>query len=428
MRNPYVTGSYVTQQRHYGRRELLDFLLHGESRAYWVVGSRRIGKTSLLRQLEILAAESDLLVPLYWDMQGGDTMARLGQYLLDAVCDGGERFDALGVSTAACTQDDALVLLNMLRRAATRAGRQLLLLCDETEALVKVAEAEPEAAQRLHNQLTAAPGLRVVMTSTRAIYRLHDVCRNWPTSPFLFGFDISQTLGSLRPDEAHSLILQLETETPVRAEPDVVDTVSECTNDHPYLIQLLCSRLFQADGWLRAVTDDDLQVDPVLRSFFQTDFASLTEADRRVVWAVYDAAVMEEKTLQTVVNEHPVQLHQRVHNLESLGFLRRVYGQLAIGNQFLANWLATERNALVATPVAAASETAIQTALAVQQAQEASFLVTRLNARRDRLVKLESLRAGDLVNVSPQVLAEIAQVQDEIRHLRRLLDEIWPGG
>jgi hypothetical protein len=130
--------------------------------------------------------------------------------------------------------------------------------------------------------------------------------------------------------------------------------------------------------------------------------------------------------LQEVVNEHPAQLHQRLHYLESLGYLRRVYGQWAIGNQFLVNWLAIERPALRAAPAAPTSEAAVQKALAMQQTQEASFLVARLNARRGRLVELETIRARDLLAVSPQVLAEIGRLQDEIVHLRRLLDEIWP--
>jgi hypothetical protein len=424
VRNPYVTGGYVTDYKHYGRRELIDHLLHGEGRAYLVVGNRRIGKTSLLRQLELQAVSEGALAPLYWDMQGGDTIERLGQYLADAVRDASPRFEALIGPSETLPENDLLAALALLRRAAMRSGKELLLLCDEAEALVRIVQDAPEAAQRLHRQLTAAPGLRVVMTATRAVYQLHDVCCGWSTSPFLVGFDVSQTLGSLAPSDARALIRQTQAETPVQVEPAIVDAISECTNDHPYLIQLLCARLFQGEGWLRAINDDDLQVEPGLRGFFANDFSSLTEADRRVVWAVYDAAVLEEKALQATVEEHPAQLHQRLRNLESLGHLRRVYGQWAIGNQFLLSWLATERSNLGALPAAVTSETAMRTALAVHQAQEATFLIARLNARRSRLVELEAQRARELLATSPQVLAEIAHLQDEITHLRRLVDEI----
>ncbi len=172
MRNPYVTGSYVTGSQHYGREDLLDYLLNGGSRACWVVGTRRIGKTSLLRQLELLARAGKRLVPLYWDMQGCNSFADLGRYLADAVRDRAEVFESLGVSQNLLEEEDALALLVNLRRLVQRAGRELLLLCDETEVLVNIAAAEPEAMQRLHSQLTGGVGLRSVMASTRRIYRM----------------------------------------------------------------------------------------------------------------------------------------------------------------------------------------------------------------------------------------------------------------
>lgn len=201
MRNPYVTGVYVTGHRHYGRRQMLDYLLHGEDHAYWVIGNRRMGKTSLLRQLELLAQSEPHWLPVYWDMQGCDTFARLGQYLRDAIGEQKERFEALELPLSLLDEEDVPTLLASLRRAAYRKGLTLFLLCDETEALIKLARTEPEAMQRLHRELTAGAGLRVVATSTRAIYQMHDICHDWPTSPFLTGFDMSQTLSSLSPPQ-----------------------------------------------------------------------------------------------------------------------------------------------------------------------------------------------------------------------------------
>jgi hypothetical protein len=424
VRNPYITGPYVTERRHYGRKELLDYLLHGENQACWVVGNRRIGKTSLLRQLELTALAEGRQVPLFWDMQGSDDYARLGQYLSDAANEHCDRLEPLGVSAAALNEEDPAVLLTTLRRAAHRAGRELLLLCDETEVLIKIARDAPDAMQRLHRAMTAGAGLRMVATSTQAIYELHDVCEAWPTSPFLAGFDMSQALSSLTQHSARALICQSQHAEPVQVAPEVIDAICDCTNNHPYLIQLLCSRLFQEGGWLRPLTEDDLVVDPVLKGFFNVDYRSLTPADRRILGAVHAAQVIDEATLVALAGgDNTAELHRRVHNLERLGYLRRIYGQFAIGNQFLANWLAGEP----ATPEAVQagiSEAALTTALSRRQVQETSFLQTRLNSQRTRLVELEALRARDLLNVSPQVLVEIEEQQRQIIHLRRLLGEI----
>ena len=122
MRNPYITGSFVTGSHHYGRIGLLDYLLHGESRAYWVVGNRRIGKTSLLRQLEWQATQEDRLMPLFWDLQGCRSFGCIGEYLVDAIRDRAEQIEALGITPAALPADDALALLTMLRRQAVPRG------------------------------------------------------------------------------------------------------------------------------------------------------------------------------------------------------------------------------------------------------------------------------------------------------------------
>ncbi len=422
MRNPYVTGSYVTGSRHYGREDLLDYLLHGESRACWVVGNRRIGKTSLLRQLEVLALADARLVPIFWDMQGCGSFLYLGRYLADAVQDHAGILESLGMLPTLVDEEDALALLVNLRRLAMRTGRELLLLCDETEVLISIAKSEPESMQRLHRQLTAGVGLRSVMTSTRRIYGMHDVCRDWSTSPFLAGFDMSRTLGSLAPAAAEALIVQAQAPERVRVTPEVVEAISHATNNHPLLLQLLCSRLFLEDGSLRGLQDDDLHVEPILAGFFEHDFLQLTEASRRVVLAVHREALADETLLLQVTGDSPAELSQRLDNLEGLGYLRRAYDRVEIGNDFLANWLAAAGEQLDAMPVLDTSDAAMRRAFARQQQRDTSSLVAQLNARRTRLVELELVRAQELTSVSSQVLAEIDLVQGEIAALHTVLD------
>ncbi len=426
MRNPYVTGPYVTGDNHYGRHELIDFLLHGEGRAYWVVGNRRIGKTSLLRELERLVLDGDRMVPLVWDMQGCNSFAALGRYLADAVHDSAVRFEALGLPPTAFQEEDALVLLGALRRQAMRAGRELLLLCDETEVLINIARQEPEAMQRLHAQLTGGAGLRVVATSTHRIYLLHDVCREWPTSSFLGGFDMSRTLGGLDQAAAEALITQAQAlaDERVAAAPETVAAICEATNNHPFLIQMLCARLF-VEGTLRSISDDDLRVDSALAGFFAYDFRQLTDADRLLMLSVHRAGRADPATLADGSSRS--ELSQRLYNLVTLGYLRRVDGRVAPGNAFLAAWLGTEAEALQFAPPSQTSEAALRTALQRQQAQDIDSLISQLNARRARLVELEFVRAREFLAVAPQVLDEIEQLQTEIAELRSLLERRRPS-
>jgi hypothetical protein len=415
MRNPYITGPYVLGRRHYGRSDLLDRLLHGESHAYWVIGNRRIGKTSLLRQLETLALTDERLLPIFWDMQGCDSIERLGCYLADAIQERLDELMALGLSVEMAREENVLTLLPALRRTVARAGRELLLLCDETEVLINIACEEPELAQRLHHELTYGVGQRVVAVSTRTIYQMHEVCRSWPTSPFLAGFDLSQMLGSLDAASALALVVQAQADEQVEVEPDVSAAVCELSNCHPFLLQLLCARLFQPNGSLRPVDDADLAVDPLLGGFFQNDLSALSDFERRIIWSAFERGKADEAALAASSGEASVPLQRPLSELERLGYLRRVNDQWSIGNRFLANWLAAERLKVSPEDLRAASEPE------PMSRRDTAALIDQLNDRRSRLVELEVIRARALLGVSAHVLAEIRQTEDEIRELRASL-------
>ncbi|MGC8779424.1 MAG: hypothetical protein ACP5UQ_01010 [Anaerolineae bacterium] len=413
MRNPYITGPYVSGRKHYGRHDLLDRLLHGDADAYWVVGNRRIGKTSLLRQLEKLALDGDRLIPIFWDMQGADSCATLGGYLSDAVRERLDPLLAIGLPAEMTHDENLFALLPVLRRTARNAGRAVLLLCDETEVLINLARAEPESAQRLHAELTRGSGLRVVAVSTRRIYELHEVCKTWPTSPFLAGFDMTQTLGGLDRESAVALVTQAQAEEPVHAAPEVVEAICDLTNCHPYLIQLLCSRVFQPDGSLRPVEDGDLVVDPLLAGFFTNDFGLLSPAEKALVWTIHEQGPLDDATLAERLRRPLPEVQTCLREIGPLGYLRQSDGRWAIGNRFWDGWLALERRRL------SEGEARPQPALARPETVE---LAAQLNARRARLMELELIRARDLLRVAPSVLEEIRQTEQEIRRLRNILE------
>jgi len=52
--SPYITSGPVTGGDFYGRRPLLEEITAGHCRATYVLGTRQMGKTSLLRQAETL--------------------------------------------------------------------------------------------------------------------------------------------------------------------------------------------------------------------------------------------------------------------------------------------------------------------------------------------------------------------------------------
>ena len=72
----FVVGQWVRGAKFYGRRALLDEILEGPRNSIWLLGTRRIGKTSMLKQLEFLTADPEKsgFCPIFWDFQGAEDL------------------------------------------------------------------------------------------------------------------------------------------------------------------------------------------------------------------------------------------------------------------------------------------------------------------------------------------------------------------
>ena len=55
---PYVVGQWVRAENFYGRAAIIEEVLGGNRNWLWLLGTRRIGKTSVLKQLEHLAVKT----------------------------------------------------------------------------------------------------------------------------------------------------------------------------------------------------------------------------------------------------------------------------------------------------------------------------------------------------------------------------------
>ena len=135
MRNPFIAGSWVRADNFFGRGALLREILDGERDSLWVVGARRLGKTSLLKQLEYQVQQSAQtpFVPLYWDLQGSGDVRGLADGLLGSV----EDSEAFRRATDIAVEDleglAAADMLTTLVRRTVKSGWRLLLLVHEAE-------------------------------------------------------------------------------------------------------------------------------------------------------------------------------------------------------------------------------------------------------------------------------------------------------
>ncbi len=340
MISPYVTGKWVTGPQFYGRECLIEIVLHGQDDNLWFIGNRRVGKTSLLKEIARRTVTSQRYLPLYWEMSASQTEADFIDKLHEAVEDA--QLYSLDPRWTGFTFSPPASLRQALRQLAAWTQAQnlrLLLLCDEVEGLLYLAETAPKALQDLRHTLQNHPAIRPVLASTRRLSLLYEYTKQWNTSAFLDGFARHYLL-HFRDDTANQVIAQTQSATPLGVAEPLLAQIRHATGNHPLLLQKLCHQLFDSErGNLRPLLPTDLEPDIQLIGFFEYDFNGLTSDEAKLLRHIHTSPC----TLSDLSSHFPhTNLKLCLRNLNNetgLGFLRQIENTFHISNLFLAHWL-----------------------------------------------------------------------------------------
>jgi DNA-binding winged helix-turn-helix (wHTH) protein len=337
---PYVVGQWVRGATFYGRSAQIAEALAGNRNWLWMLGTRRIGKTSLLKQLEHLTVSSPELgyVPVFWDLQGADRPDELHRDFSDALLDAEERLEAVGVRLNEVRADDLFESLGLLRRRLQSAELRLLLLVDEVEELLHLHRQDPSLLRKLRRAMQSREGIRSVLASSARLWRLADA--EGDTSPFLDGFTQPIAVGTLEDDEARDLIRQVG--LPVESRPafpdDGVERIRDVCGNHPYLIQLLCRRVLRGEDLDEAI--EALAADRAVRFFFEVDFELFNESERTILRAL---AARPSPSLDSIgggATDDANSLPASLKSLQDLGLVRTTpEGELFLPNRLLGRWI-----------------------------------------------------------------------------------------
>ena len=320
---PFVIGQWVCGAKFYGRSDLLAQLREGPRRWCWIAGLRRIGKTSLLKELDFRASrEARPCLSLFWDFQGIDCAEDLALSFCDALLDAEESLERLGIPLGSVEDPHLPSALEKLRTALERRSAELLLLLDEMDEGVPLEGSRPGLGAELWQRLAGFEGLRVVAASSVAL--ADRAAREGSARRLVEPFREPRLLGALDRDDARSLLLQdhlPEPSGPCLGNPGV-ETLLDACGDHPMLLQMAgkrCLELGDAEEALR-----QMEADRSVHHLLAVDFELLSEAERQILRDVAGGG------------DAPVRGAQR---LVDLGVLRRRPGGFAIPNHFLASWL-----------------------------------------------------------------------------------------
>ena len=338
---PFVVGQWVRGEKFYGRDVLIEEILRGPRNWLWLLGTRRIGKTSLLKQIEHLTSRRrpDLgYFPIFWDFQGASDPEELHMGFSDALLDAEDRLEELGIEPGEVEDDNLFRSLGRLRRKLRPKGTQADAALRRSRG---VDQAEREG--RLVTE-QAAP--------RHAVLRGGFV-RSWPRRS---GYGRSRTsaviphrfcTGSAHPLFIHTLsdeaatALICQANLPNDSRPvfddDAVEFLRSQCDNHPYLIQLVAKRYVECGNLQESV--DQVATDPMVSYFFSVDFEMLSETERNIIRII---AENSSSTSNSILDSLPVdadRLSGLLYRLEHLGYIRRNEQQrFVLMNSFFRRW------------------------------------------------------------------------------------------
>ena len=339
MTNPYVVGQWVRGERFYGRSSLIDEILDGPRNSLWVLGTRRIGKTSLLKQLEHLTSSNGHgYVPIFWDFQGADNPGELSLTFSDALLDAEDRLDAIGIEVSDFEGEDLFASMGTLRRKVRSQGRSLLLLCDEVEELLNLHRQDPALLRKLRRAMQSQDGVRSVLTSSIRLCELAE--QRGDTSPFLHGFSPPLYISGLSADDAQALVRQ-DRSLP-RSRPEIDDEgaseICRRCDNHPYLVQLVCKRFLETGDFDEACRQ--VATDRMINYFFSVDFEMLSSTEKTVLRLIAEQGSATDESIHAVMQVATADRDDALQRLENLGFIGRDDERnYVLPSFFLRRWL-----------------------------------------------------------------------------------------
>ena len=336
---PYVVGQWVRGDRFYGRAAQIAEILEGHRNCIWLLGTRRIGKTSLLKQIEYIAetTRDSRYFPIFWDFQGAETPEELHLNFADALLDADERLERIGIGLEDVEAADLFVSLERLRRQLRARKLTLLLLCDEVEELIELHQRDPSLLRKLRHAMQSREDIRTVLASTIRLWALAE--HKEDTSPFLHGFAPPLHVERFSDAEARALIEQSHLghgERP-QYENTVVEAIRNHCDNHPYLIQLVCKRYLEFDELEEAI--EQVATDRMVSYFFSVDFEMLSLMEREIIQMIARETATSD-SIREELSLGPDELDGTLRRLENLGFIRKNGERgFVLSNYFFRRWL-----------------------------------------------------------------------------------------
>jgi hypothetical protein len=358
--NLYDQREPVTGERFFGRADLLrdlDRKLAQGSGHVGIFGLRRIGKTSVLLEVNDRLRTRANVVPIFLDLEASTVTAHVGYRI------GEELAKALARHSTALSERAARRVLRLpdhwedlapqtlitnvgdnLRNALSGGvlqGMRLVLILDEAEVLV------PDVAAPREHALDLFRVLRGVAQETRSLTLVLAGVNATPAeTPFLgsednplFGLLSVEYLGPLTDDECMQMIRRVGRKMQVRWDPPALLALTSEVGAHPLLARLAASDVVTAYPE-RPLRPNTQHVSAVMREFDRRNspiFTQMVQSLRRYYPDEFDLLRLVAAGELDFAAEFAQQNPAILNHLSGYGVLRRA--PLRIGIPVFERWL-----------------------------------------------------------------------------------------
>ncbi|MGH9766131.1 MAG: AAA family ATPase [Blastocatellia bacterium] len=276
--DPLKSGSEIFLGRANAYRFIEDrFLREGRNATIVLYGQRRIGKSSVLRNLEVRLTTN--LIPVYVDMQRSAAVESTGGLLFNladaisrALVQRGVRLKQPALNDYAA--EPFIVFgkfLDEVEEAIHAPENRLILALDEFELIedkLTTGKVSLDLMPFLRNMMQHRQGVSLIFAGTHTLDEM--ISDYW--IPY-FNTAVPLRVSYLDEGSARKLITQPIDDFPLKYEPEAVDLLIEQTRCHPCLIQLTCQALVDMKNEHRSRHATVEDVEQSLEKALDNDYA-----------------------------------------------------------------------------------------------------------------------------------------------------------
>ncbi len=304
MVNPYIAGAPVTETKmFFGREDVFDWIQNSLTGRYAdhilvVHGQRRVGKTSVLKQLGNRLPEK--YVPVFFDLQGR-THTTLDRFLwwlareIVRVLKQERNITIPAPEKEVFTKDPDFFENHFLPELrSTLAEHVLLLTFDEFDNLEE-SEVREELARPLIDYLRrmmGQEGLNFIFSIGSSGRKLENMQAAYTE---FFKTALYKKISFLSKEQTHNLVTR-PVEGLLEYDPQAVERIFQIASGHPYFTQLTCHELFSLCQKTGGLQIREAEVEAVLDDVVERGTVNL-----KFVWD--EASDIEKWTLAALANE-----------------------------------------------------------------------------------------------------------------------------